>query len=113
MDCLFCKIINGELPANKVYDDDLVVAFDDIAPKAPHHKLIVPKVHIATLNDLDKNHNPLLGHMIHTASVIAKDLGVAENGYRTIFNCNKDAGQVVFHIHLHLLAGRPMPGMTQ
>lgn len=106
MDCLFCKIIKREIPATIRYEDDDMIAFDDINPKAPYHFLIVPKKHICTLNDLSEQDVPLVGKLIKKASELAKDLGIAESGYRTLFNCNKDGGQVVFHIHLHVLGGK-------
>jgi histidine triad (HIT) family protein len=106
MDCLFCKIIAGEIPAKILYQDDQVVVIDDINGQAPHHKLILPREHIATLNDLQPVNNELVGHMFQTAKKIAKDAGVADAGYRVVMNCNKGAGQSVFHIHLHLLGGR-------
>ena len=108
MDCLFCKIATGEISAKIIYEDDQVVAFDDIHPQAPIHKLIIPKKHIATLNDLSIDDNLLLGQMIQTAKKIAQDLNISEPGYRLVFNCNRGAGQTVFHIHTHLLGGRPL-----
>lgn len=108
MNCLFCNIIDGKIPAKKIYEDDLVIAFDDINPQAPHHKLIVPKKHISTLNDAEAVDNALIGHMIQTGSKIAKELNIADDGYRVVFNCNAGAGQTVFHIHAHLLGGRIM-----
>ena len=107
-DCLFCKIANGEIPAGIVHQDERLVAFTDINPKAPTHILIIPRKHIATLNDLSVEDDGLVGEMVRRAGLIAKDLGHAEDGYRTLLNCNADAGQSVFHIHLHLLAGRTM-----
>jgi histidine triad (HIT) family protein len=108
MSCLFCRIVSGEIPAIKVYEDDAVIAFNDINPQAPMHVLVVPKLHIATLNDLDTNHDALVGRMVRCASGIAAARGYAESGFRTVFNCNAAAGQTVFHLHLHLLGGRPM-----
>ena len=108
MACLFCKIINGEIPAKVIYRDDLVVAFEDINPQAPHHALIVPQKHIATLNDLHGENNELIGHMVQTAAMLAKQLNIADDGYRVVMNCNEGAGQSVFHIHLHMLGGRAM-----
>ncbi len=105
-DCLFCKIIAGDIPSNKIYEDEDVFAFHDIDAKAPHHFLVIPKKHIATLNDT--NDAELLGKLTLTASKIAKDLGIADSGYRTVMNCNKDGGQTVFHIHLHCLGGREL-----
>lgn len=108
MECIFCKIIEGKIPANIAYQDDLVIAIDDIQPKAPVHRLIIPKQHIPTINDLQDKDTLLVGHMIQTAKSLAKELGIADNGYRLIFNCNEGGGQAVFHIHLHLLGGRSM-----
>jgi histidine triad (HIT) family protein len=106
MDCLFCKILKSEIPAKIFYRDDLIAAFDDIKPVAPFHKLIVPVKHINTLNDLKADDNELIGHMVETGQRIARDLGFATEGYRLVFNCNADAGQTVFHIHMHLMGGR-------
>jgi len=106
--CLFCKIAKGEIPAKIVYKDDLVLVFDDINPQAPHHKLIIPHKHIASLNDLSTDDNELVGHILQTAKKIAHDLNIAEQGYRVVMNCNRGAGQTVFHIHAHLLGGRQM-----
>ena len=106
--CLFCRIASGEIPATKVYEDDRLVAFDDINPQAPMHVLVVPREHIATLNDLDKGHDGLVGEMVRRGAAIAAARGYGQSGYRTVFNCNADAGQAVFHIHLHVLGGRRM-----
>lgn len=108
MDCLFCKIIRKEIPASIIYEDDKVLAFDDLHPQAPIHKLIIPQKHIATLNDLEPEDVALSGHLLYVAQQIAKKNGIAESGYRVVMNCNAGAGQAVFHIHLHLLGGRPM-----
>jgi histidine triad (HIT) family protein len=107
-DCLFCKIIDRTIPANLVYEDDRVVAFNDINPQAPVHVLVVPKRHIATLNDISTDDEQLVGELVRRAAAIAKDRGVSAGGFRTVFNTNRDAGQTVFHIHLHLLGGRSM-----
>ncbi|QLH42724.1 MAG: histidine triad nucleotide-binding protein [Coxiellaceae bacterium] len=107
-DCIFCKIANGEQPATIVYQDDQVVAFDDLYPKAPFHKLIIPRKHINTLNDANENDTKLLGHMMLVAQKMAMQLGIAEPGYRVLMNCNKGGGQVIYHLHLHLLGGRVM-----
>ena len=104
--CVFCKIVAGEKPAATVYDDDQVLAFRDIQPEAPIHIIIIPKRHIATLNDLTAADAELIGRMHLAARQVALDLGVAESGYRTLINCNRDAGQYIFHVHMHLLAGR-------
>lgn len=108
MDCLFCKIVAKDIPAKVVYEDEQVLAFEDISPQAPHHVLIIPKQHVATLNDLSDQHQQLVGKMVQTAAVVARQLGFAEDGYRTVFNCNEDGGQTVYHIHLHVLGGKPL-----
>jgi histidine triad (HIT) family protein len=108
MDCLFCKIAKGEVPANIIYKDDVVVAFHDINPQAPHHVLVIPHQHIATLNDTETKDNRLLGYMVQTATHLAQQLNIADEGYRLVMNCNRGAGQTVFHIHLHLLGGRAL-----
>ena len=105
-DCLFCKIITGDIPADRVFENDRILAFRDINPQAPLHILIIPKLHISTLNDLQPEHTELTGELIRTASELAKKEGIAEAGYRTGFNCNNAGGQTVYHIHLHLLGGR-------
>ena len=105
-DCLFCGIVAGRIPAALVYQDDAVVAFRDINPQAPLHVLIVPRKHIATLNDLAPADDALVGSMFRAAAALAKEHGYDARGYRTVFNTNREAGQTVFHIHLHLLAGR-------
>jgi len=105
-DCLFCRIVAGDIPAALIHQDDDLVAFNDIQPQAPLHVLIVPRRHIATVNDLTAPDEVLVGRMLRTASAIAQAHGHAGRGYRTVFNCNADAGQTVFHLHLHLLAGR-------
>ena len=107
-DCLFCKIAARELAGDVVYEDERLVAFSDIAPRAPTHVLIVPRRHVSTLNDLTAGDDDLVGAMVRLAARIAAERGHAEAGYRTVFNCNAAAGQTVFHIHLHLLAGRDM-----
>ena len=105
-DCLFCKIIAGDIPSDIVFKNERLIAFKDINPAAPIHILIIPKIHLSTLNDLQTEHTELMGELIYTASQIAKQVGIAEDGYRIGFNCNEDGGQTVFHIHLHLLGGR-------
>ena len=108
MSCLFCRIIAGEIPASKVYEDDRLIAFNDINPQAPLHALVVPKKHVSTLNDLTTADDDLVGAMVRTGAKIAKDRGFDGPGFRTVFNCNAQAGQTVFHIHLHVLGGRVM-----
>jgi histidine triad (HIT) family protein len=108
MSCLFCRIIAGEIPSSRVYEDDELIAFNDINPQAPMHVLVVPKSHLATLNALEPGHDTLVGSMVRRAAAIAADRGFAEGGYRTVFNCNAAAGQTVFHIHLHVLGGRTL-----
>jgi histidine triad (HIT) family protein len=105
-DCLFCKIIEGKIPARLVHQDELCIGFADINPKAPTHLLFVPRRHIATLNDATVEDRELLGHLAYAAAKVAHSSGFAEAGYRVVMNCNADAGQTVFHIHLHLLGGR-------
>ena len=107
-DCIFCKIAAGEIPSKIIYEDAEVIVFDDICPKAPQHKLIVPRKHIATVNDLEEEDEVLVGHMFKVAKQLAKELNIAESGYRLLFNCNDDAGQVVYHIHLHLIGGKKL-----
>ena len=107
-ECLFCKMVSGVIPCDKVHENEYVLAFRDIDPKAPTHILIIPKKHITTLNEINENDQELLGELLLTAKKIAKDEGIDTSGYRTVFNCNSDGGQTVFHIHMHLLGGRPM-----
>ena len=104
--CLFCRIIAGEIPGAIVYQDDHLVAFKDINPQAAMHVLIVPRRHIPSLNDLTPEDDGLVGEMVRRAAALARENGHADAGYRTVFNCNADAGQTVFHIHLHVLGGR-------
>jgi len=106
VDCLFCKILKGQIPASIVYEDERLIAFKDINPQAPLHALIVPKRHIASLNELTAEDDELVGEMVRRAAALANQQGYAERGFRTVFNTNAEAGQTVFHIHLHLLAGR-------
>ncbi len=107
-DCLFCKLAAGQIPATILFQDDTLAVFADINPQAPLHLLIIPKKHIASLNDLSAADDALVGEMVRRAAAIATEHGYDERGYRTVFNTNRDAGQTVFHIHLHLLAGRPL-----
>lgn len=107
-DCLFCRIVRGEIPAAKVYEDDEVLAFRDIHPAAPTHVLVIPKRPIATLDATQPDDAALLGRMLVVLAQLARDLGVAEDGYRVVINCNQDGGQTVYHLHMHLLAGRAL-----
>ena len=107
-DCLFCKIIAGQIPGQLVFQDDDLIAFKDINPQAPLHVLIVPRRHIATLNDLTPADDALVGSMFRAAAALAREHGYADRGYRTVLNTNGDAGQTVFHIHLHVLGGRTL-----
>ncbi|MEN8167696.1 MAG: histidine triad nucleotide-binding protein [Pseudomonadota bacterium] len=106
--CLFCKFVSGEIKPDLVYEDEEVLAFRDVNPQAPTHVLVIPKRHISTLNELESGDAELMGKLYLAARKVAEDEGIAEPGYRTLINCNADGGQAVFHIHLHLLGGRPM-----
>ena len=106
MDCLFCKIVKGDIPANILFEDDDVIAFEDIMPKAPTHFLVIPKRHISTLNDLTDEDAPVVGKLQITAAKIAKQKGISDAGYRVVMNCNEMGGQTVYHIHMHVLGGR-------
>jgi histidine triad (HIT) family protein len=105
-ECLFCRIVRKEVPATVIYEDDDLVVFKDINPQAPLHALVIPRRHIASLNDLSSSDDALAGQMVRRAAAIAREHGYADRGFRTVFNTNAEAGQTVFHIHLHLLAGR-------
>lgn len=107
-ECLFCKILAGDVPATIIYEDDTLVAFQDINPQAPLHALIIPRMHVRTTNDLTPEDDRLVGEMVRRAGLLASERGFGARGYRTVFNCNSEAGQSVFHIHLHVLAGRPL-----
>jgi histidine triad (HIT) family protein len=107
-DCLFCRMVAGEIPVKPVYEDDQLIVIKDINPQAPLHVLLIPKTHIASLNDLAPGHDALVGSIFRRAAAIAKENGYADRGFRTVFNTNREAGQSVFHIHLHLLAGRSL-----
>lgn len=107
-DCLFCSIAAGESDTDLVYEDEKVVAFEDINPHAPVHFLIVPKKHIPTLNDLEDDDKELIGHIYQVAASLAADNDIANDGYRVVSNCNEDGGQTVFHLHFHLLGGRQL-----
>ena len=107
-DCLFCKIANGEIPSNKAYEDDKVLAFYDLDPQAPKHVLIIPKEHISSANEITEENSSVVAHIFVTAAKIAKELGIAEDGYRIVNNCGENGGQSVKHLHFHLLGGRSM-----
>ena len=104
MDCLFCKIINGDIPSSKVYEDDMILAFNDIEPQAPVHILIIPKMHITSAADIDETNSELIAHVFEVAAKIAKDMKL--DGFRIVNNCGDSAGQTVKHIHFHLMSGR-------
>lgn len=105
-DCLFCKIVAGDIPSSKVYEDDRCYAFNDISPQAPTHVLIVPRQHIDSMDSATEKDTDMLGQLLLTAASISRNLGFAENGYRVVINTNSDGGQTVFHLHVHLLGGR-------
>ncbi len=105
-DCLFCQIVEGKIPSKKVYEDDDVLAFDDIQPQAPVHVLVIPKKHVATLNELAAEDDAVAGKLLRVAAQLAKERGIADRGWRATVNVNRDAHQLVFHVHLHLMGGR-------
>lgn len=106
-DCIFCKIVSNEIPSTRVFEDDVCIAFNDLSPQAPTHLLIVPREHFDSLDKAHIEHKTTLGHLLLTAANIARDTGFADDGYRVVINTNADGGQTVFHLHVHLLAGRP------
>lgn len=108
--CLFCRIVAGEIPSERVFENEHIIGFRDIHPQAPVHVLFVPRRHIATANALVNDDAELVGQLALAAASYAREIGVAEDGYRLVMNCNRDGGQTVFHIHLHLLAGTALPG---
>ena len=105
-DCIFCKIADRRIPAERVYEDDIAIAFNDITPQAPTHIIIIPREHLASLDDAKEGHRETLGHLLLTAAKIAREKDAADDGYRVVINTNSDGGQTVFHLHVHLLAGR-------
>jgi histidine triad (HIT) family protein len=107
-DCIFCKIVAGEIPAAKIFEDDRAVAFRDINPQAPTHALVIPRAHVASLNEASADDEALLGHLLLVAARVARDEGQADGGYRTVINTGAEAGQTVFHLHVHLLGGRSL-----
>jgi histidine triad (HIT) family protein len=106
--CLFCRLGAGEIPARKVFEDAEVIAFEDVNPQAPTHLLLIPRQHISSLDELTPRDEALMGRVIHRASILARDLALSDEGYRLVINCGEAAGQTVFHIHVHLLGGRPL-----
>jgi histidine triad (HIT) family protein len=108
VDCIFCKIVQGTIPSRKVYEDDTVIAFHDIQPQAPVHLLVIPKKHIATMNDCEESDTALLGHTLLAAQRVAREAGLAEQGYRLVNNCGDNAGQIVYHLHWHILGGEKL-----
>jgi histidine triad (HIT) family protein len=107
-DCLFCRIVERQIPASIVYEDERVLAFNDINPQAPTHVLVIPKRHVASLDELGAADDAIVGELVRRAAAIARERGITAGGYRTVFNTNRDAGQTVFHVHLHLIGGRTM-----
>jgi len=105
-DCIFCKLAAGEIPSTRVYEDEVCVAFNDLSPQAPTHILIIPREHVDSLDTADQSNKTALGHILLSAAEIAREQGFSENGYRVVINTNSDGGQTVFHLHVHLLAGR-------
>ena len=106
-DCIFCKIASGEIPSTRVFEDDKCIAFNDLSPQAPTHILIIPRDHVDSLDKAQKENAETLGHLLLTAAEIAREKAFADDGYRVVINTNADGGQTVFHLHVHLLAGRP------
>ena len=109
-DCLFCKIVKGEIPCSKVYEDDIILAFDDINPVAPVHVIVIPKVHISTLMDVGADQMEVIVAMMAAAQSVARIKGIDERGFKTIINCNKEGGQIIFHLHMHILGGKMLEG---
>ncbi|MBQ6820297.1 MAG: histidine triad nucleotide-binding protein [Clostridium sp.] len=108
MSCIFCKIISGEIPSNKIYEDDKVIAFHDISPEAPVHFLVIPKEHIKSVNEIKDENSEIISHIFLTINKIVKEINIAESGYRVVTNCGKDGGQTVDHIHFHVLGQRDL-----
>lgn len=106
--CIFCRIIEGEIPASIVYEDELAVAFRDVNPQAPVHLLVIPREHVESLNDVGRSDEQTLGHLLRVAARVANEAGLSESGYRTVINTGADGGQSVFHLHVHVLGGRPL-----
>ena len=106
-DCIFCKIVDGSIPASRVYEDDVCIAFNDLSPQAPTHILVIPREHVDSLATASQENQEILGHLLLTSAEIARERGFSDDGYRIVINTNADGGQTVFHLHIHLLAGRP------
>ena len=109
-ECLFCRIVSKKVPAKIIYEDERILAFEDINPQAPVHALVIPKKHISTTLDIEGEDNEIIGHLFQTAGKIAKEKGIAERGFRLVVNTNQEAGQTVYHVHIHILGGRHMHG---
>ena len=107
-ECIFCKIVERKIPAKIIYEDDTCLAFEDVNPQAPVHSLVIPKKHIPTILDIEEEDSGLVGHLLRVANKVAREKGVAERGFRVVANCNHESGQTVYHIHFHILGGRPM-----
>ena len=104
--CLFCRIVNREIPSSIVYEDDLILGFKDIEPQAPVHVLLIPKIHVSSMNDLGKEHGELIARLTSVIPQVAEKMGVKDSGYRVVVNCGEDGGQTVFHLHYHIMGGR-------
>ncbi len=109
-DCIFCKIVERKIPADIVYEDEYAIGFTDVSPQAPVHILVIPKKHISTILDVGEGDSTLIGHLMEVCKKISRDQGIAERGFRIVTNCNPEGGQVVFHLHLHVLGGRQLHG---
>jgi histidine triad (HIT) family protein len=107
-DCIFCKIVEGKIPCTKIYEDDQILAFDDIHPMAPVHVIVIPKKHVSTLMDIDTKSSNVANNLINAARKVAQIKGIAAKGFRTVINCNDEGGQIVFHLHMHVLGGRKL-----
>ena len=107
-DCIFCKIVEGKIPCTKIYEDDQILAFDDIHPMAPVHVIVIPKKHVSTLMDIDTKSSSVANNLLTAAQKVAQIKGIAAKGFRTVINCNDEGGQIVFHLHMHVLGGRKL-----
>jgi histidine triad (HIT) family protein len=107
-DCLFCRIVKREIPSSIVYEDDLILGFKDIQPQAPVHVLLIPKVHISSMNDIEKEHGEIIAHLTSVVPQVAEKMGIKDSGYRVVVNCGEDGGQTVFHLHYHILGGKTL-----